>query len=47
VRGCLIGFRGVAGRYLSNYFGWRWALDGCRIATPEVFLRAALGKFTT
>ena len=47
MRGWLIGFRGVASRYLSNYFGWRWALDGQRIATPEVFLRAALGKFTT
>lgn len=47
MRGWLIGFRGVASHYLSNYFGWRWALDGQRIATPEVFLRAALGKFTT
>ena len=47
MRAWLIGFRGVASRYLSNYFGWRWALDGQRISTPEVFLRAALGKFTT
>ena len=47
MRAWLIGFRGVASRYLTNYFGWRWALDGQRIATPGVFLRAALGKFTT
>ena len=47
VRGWLTIFRGVASRYLANYFGWRWALDGQRIATPEAFLRAALGKFTT
>jgi transposase-like protein len=47
MRGWLIGFRGVASRYLANYFGWRWALDGQRIGTAEVFLGAALGKFTT
>ena len=47
MRGWLVGFRGVASRYLANYFGWRWALDGQRIASREVFLRAALGRFTT
>jgi transposase-like protein len=47
MRGWLAAFRGVASRYLANYCGWRWALDGHRIATSEAFLRAALGKFTT
>jgi hypothetical protein len=47
MRGWLTGFRGVASRYLANYCGWRWALDGQRIATPDAFLRAALGKSTT
>jgi hypothetical protein len=45
MRAWLVGFRGVASRYLPNYFGWRWALDGQRIATPAAFLRAALGRF--
>ena len=40
-------FNGVASRYLPNYLGWRWALDGGRIATPEGMLRAALGAFHT
>ena len=31
----------------ANYLGWRWALDGGRIATPEGMLRAALGAFNT
>jgi len=31
----LTGFRGVASRYLPNYLGWRWALDGGRISSPE------------
>ena len=43
LRGWLLPFRGVASRYLDNYLGWRWALDGQRIATPEALLRAALG----
>ena len=47
MRGWLVGFRGVASRYLVNYFGWRWALDGRRIADREAFLRAALGRFNT
>ncbi|MDL2356645.1 MAG: IS1595 family transposase [Pseudomonadota bacterium] len=36
-------FHGVASRYLSNYLGWRWAVDGGRIGTAEVLLRSALG----
>lgn len=43
LRGWLMPFRGVASRYLANYLGWRWALDGGRIGTPEGLLRAALG----
>jgi len=35
-------FRGVASRYLPNYLGWQWAVDGRRIATAEAMLRAAL-----
>jgi transposase-like protein len=38
-------FHGVASRYLPHYLGWRWALDGRRIDSPERFLRAALGIF--
>ncbi|MEM8513297.1 transposase-like protein [Massilia sp. MP_M2] len=38
----LLGFRRVASRYLSNYLGWRWALDGERISTPEQLLRTAV-----
>ena len=47
LRGWLLPFRGVASRYLGNYLGWRWALDGQRIATPAALLRAALGIFHT
>ena len=36
-------FNGVASRYLPNYLGWRWALDGDRISSPEMLLRSALG----
>lgn len=35
-------FRGVATRYLPNYLGWQWAVDGRRIASAEGLLRAAL-----
>ena len=35
-------FHGVATRYLANYLGWHWAVDGGRIATAEALLRAAL-----
>ncbi|MEM8514857.1 transposase-like protein [Massilia sp. MP_M2] len=37
----LLGFRGVASRYLSNYLGWRWALDGGRVTSPEQLMRIA------
>lgn len=36
-------FRGVASRYLPNYLGWRWALDGCRVSSTEQLLRIAIG----
>ena len=36
-------FRGVASRYLPNYLGWRWALDGGRITSAEQLLRLAIG----
>ena len=45
MRAWLLPFRGIASRYLSHYFGWRWALDGGRIASPDAFLRAALDRF--
>jgi len=38
----LLGFRGVASRYLPNYLGWRWALDGARVSSPEHLLRIAI-----
>jgi transposase-like protein len=47
MRAWLLPFRGVASRYLDHYFGWRWALDGQRIASPDAFFRAALGRFNT
>jgi transposase-like protein len=43
LRGWLQPFRGVASRYLGNYLGWRWALDGKRVKSPDTLLRAALG----
>lgn len=43
LRAWLHHFLGVATRYLPNYLGWRWAIDGQRIRTPEVLLRAAVG----
>ena len=39
----LSNFRGVASRYLPNYLGWRWALDGGRIRSAEQLLRIAFG----
>ena len=42
LKGWLMRFRGVASRYLSNYLGWRWALDGDRIDTVEQLLRVAI-----
>jgi transposase-like protein len=44
-RSWLARFHGVASRYLPHYLGWRWALDGERIASPERLLRAAVGVF--
>jgi transposase-like protein len=38
----LLGFRGVASRYLPNYLGWRWALDGERVTSPEQLLSVAI-----
>jgi hypothetical protein len=40
-------FNGVASRYLPNYLGWRWALDGERIGSADDLLRAAIGVFNT
>ena len=47
LRSWLARFHGVALRYPPNYPGWRWALDGERIASPERLLRAAVGIFHT
>jgi transposase-like protein len=47
LRGWLQPFHGVASRYLGNYLGWRWALDGGRVKNPDALLRAALGIFHT
>jgi transposase-like protein len=38
-------FHGVASHYLPNYLGWRWAIDGGRIGSPEMLLRSALRTF--
>jgi transposase-like protein len=38
-------FHGVATYYLANYLGWRWAVDGGRIGSPEMLLRSALFAF--
>jgi transposase-like protein len=40
-------FHGVATHYLPNYLGWRWAVDGQRINSPDAFLRTAMGVFHT
>jgi len=34
-------------RPTASDFGWRWALDGQRVASREAFPKAALGRFTT
>ena len=39
----LLGFRGVASRYLPNYLGWRWALDGGRVKSEEQLFGIAVG----
>ena len=35
-------FHGVASRYLPNYLGWQWAVDGRRIGSADEMLRIAL-----
>ena len=47
VRAWLARFNGVASRYLPNYLGWQWALDGSRIDSPERLLEAAVRAFHT
>ena len=37
----LVGFRGVASRYLINYSGWQRVLDARRLTTPAHWLHAA------
>jgi len=39
----LMGFRGVASRYLPNYLGWRWALDGGRVSSAAQLFCIAIG----
>ena len=39
-------FNGVASRYLPNYLGWQWAVDGGRIGSAREMLRIALGHPT-
>jgi len=36
-------FHGVASRWLPNYLGWHWALDGGRVTSVEQLLRIAFG----
>ena len=36
-------FLGVATRYLPNYLGWRWAIDGGRISQSAALLRRTIG----
>jgi hypothetical protein len=45
LRAWLHHFLGVATRYLPNYLGWRWAIDGERIKQPEALLRRAVGVY--
>ena len=33
-----------ASRYLPNYLGWQWEVDGRRIGSAEAMLRIALGR---
>ena len=40
-KGWLRRFHGVASRYLANYLGWQWALDGGRISSAEQLFRIA------
>ena len=41
----LLRFHGVATKYLSNYLGWRHALELHPEHPPEIWLNAALGNF--
>ncbi len=41
----MIPFHGVATKYLTNYLGWRRALDTRRLDTPDKMLLAAIGVF--
>jgi len=34
-------FHGVASRWLPNYLGWHWAIDGGRVSSVEQLLRIA------
>ena len=43
----LRGFRGVASRYLANYLGWRWALDGERVSSQEQLLHISIRVINT
>ena len=36
-------FNGVASRYLANYLGWQWAVDGRRVGSADEMLRIAVG----
>ena len=40
-KGWLARFHGVASRWLPNYLGWHWALDGGRVTSVEQLLRSA------
>ena len=40
-KGWLARFHGVASRWLPNYLGWNWALDGGRVTSVEQLLRSA------
>ena len=42
LRQWLARFHGVASRYLPNYLGWRWALDGGRVTSVEHLLSIAI-----
>jgi transposase-like protein len=42
LRDWLMRFHGVASRYLPNYLGWRRALDGGRVGSPDELLRLAV-----
>ena len=39
----LMRFHGVASRWLPNYLGWCWAVDGGRVTSVEQLLGSAFG----